>query len=71
MGRHNIVYKDNMAFEILTEIGAHNFQNKDGSINQQVLGMYVNDWSGDRVLQREGKFLICKTIEEAQYEELG
>ncbi len=42
------------------------FQNKDGSINQQVLGMYVNDWDGDRVLQREGKFLICKTIEEAQ-----
>ena len=42
------------------------FQNKDGSINQQVLGMYVNDLDGDRVLQREGKLLICRTIEEAQ-----
>ena len=63
---YNIVYKDGLAFEILNEISAHMFQNRDGSVNQQVLGMYVNDWNGDRVLQREGKFLICKTIEEAQ-----
>mgnify|MGYP001475448401 FL=1 len=63
---YNIIYKDNQAFEILKEISAHMFANKDGSINQQVLGMYVNDWDGDRVLQREGKFLICRTIEEAQ-----
>ena len=63
---YNIVYKDGLAFEILKEISAHMFQNRDGSINQQVLGMYVNDWNGDRVLQREGKLLICRTIEEAQ-----
>ena len=63
---YNIIYKDNQAFEILKEISAHMFANRDGSINQQVLGMYVNDWGGDRVLQREGKFLICRTIEEAQ-----
>ena len=47
------------------------FTNKNGSINQQVLGMYVHNYNGDKVLQREGKFLICKTVEEAQYEELG
>lgn len=63
---YNIVYKDGLAFEILKEISAHMFANKDGSINQQVLGMYVNDWDGDRVLQREDKFLICRTVEEAQ-----
>lgn len=63
---YNIVYKDGLAFEILKEISAHMFANKDGSINQQILGMYVNDWDGDRVLQRKGKFLICRTIEEAQ-----
>tara|TARA_R110001592_G_scaffold176793_1_gene416857 strand:- start:3989 stop:4192 length:204 start_codon:yes stop_codon:yes gene_type:complete len=62
---YNIIYKDGLAFEILKEINAHMFQNKDDSINQQVLGMYVNDWGGDRVLQREDKFLICKQIEEA------
>ena len=63
---YNIIYKEGLAFEILKEISDHMFQNKNGSINQQVLGMYVNDWDGDRVLQREGKFLICRTIEEAQ-----
>jgi len=63
---YNIIYKDGLAFEILKEISAHMFTNRDGSINQQVLGMYVNDWDGDRVLQREDKFLICRTIEEAQ-----
>tara|TARA_B100000768_G_scaffold177037_1_gene190652 strand:+ start:514 stop:717 length:204 start_codon:yes stop_codon:yes gene_type:complete len=63
---YNIIYKDDLAYEILQEVSAHMFVNKDGSINQQVLGMYVNDLDGDRVLQREGKFLICRTIEEAQ-----
>jgi hypothetical protein len=63
---YNIIYKDGLAFEILKEISAHMFTNKDGSINQQVLGMYVNEWDGDRVLQREDKFLICRTVEEAQ-----
>ena len=66
MVSHNIIYREDEALEILKEISIHMFQNKDGSINQQVLGMYVNDLDGDRVLQREGKFLICKTIEEAQ-----
>jgi hypothetical protein len=63
---YNIIYKEGLAFEILKEISAHMFQNKNGSINQQVLGMYVNELGGDRVLQRNGKFLICRTIEEAQ-----
>lgn len=62
---YNIIYKEGLAFEILKEISAHMFQNKNGSINQQVLGMYVNELDGDRVLQRNGKFLICRTIEEA------
>jgi len=63
---YNIVYYENLAFEILTEIAIHNFLNKDKSVNQQVLGMYVNDWGADRVLQKDNKFLICKQIEEAQ-----
>ena len=66
MVSHNIIYREDEALEILKEISIHMFQNKDGSINQQVLGMYVNDLDGDRVLQREGKLLICRTIEEAQ-----
>ena len=55
---YNIIYKDDNAYKIIREIPIHNFQNKDGSVHQQVLGMYVNDYQADRVLQREGKFLI-------------
>ena len=65
-----LITKGDILYEIVKSVNAHMFTNKDGSINQQVLGMYVNDHDCDRVLQREGKFLICKTVEETQYEEL-
>ena len=61
----NIIYRVNEALEILHEINAHMFQNRDGSINQQVLGMYVHEWRADRVVMKNNKLLICKTIEEA------
>ena len=61
-----LINKDGVLYEIISAIPAHMFTNKDKTINQQVLGMYVNDHKADRVLQREGKFLICKQIEEAQ-----
>ena len=61
----NIIYRDNEALDILHEINAHMFQNRDGSINQQVLGMYVHEWRADRVVMKNNKLLICKTIEEA------
>ena len=61
-----LITKDDIMYEIIKTVNAHMFANKDGSINQQVLGMYVHDNNGDRVLQREDKFLICKVVEEAQ-----
>ena len=62
---YNIIYKDGLAFEILNEISAHMFQNRDGSINQRILGMYVHELGGDRVVMRDNKLLICKIIEDA------
>tara|TARA_R110002167_G_scaffold10486_1_gene48035 strand:+ start:128 stop:340 length:213 start_codon:yes stop_codon:yes gene_type:complete len=66
-----LITKGEEMYEIIKSINAHMFANKNGSINQQVLGIYVHEQGGDKVLQREGKFLICKTIEETAYEELG
>ena len=63
---YNIVYYENEAYEILTKVSVSSFMNKNKTINEQVLGMYVNDWGGNRVLQKENKFLICKQIEEAK-----
>ena len=61
----NIIYRDNEALEILHEINAHMFQNRDGSKKPQVLGLYVHEWGADRVVMKNNKLLICKTIEEA------
>jgi hypothetical protein len=61
----NIVYNGDIAYKILDITSVHNFTNKDGNINRQVLGMYVHEKGGDHVLQRQDKFLICETIEEA------
>jgi|TARA_B100001094_G_C18176304_1_gene798079 hypothetical protein len=63
--RCNIIYKNNIAYEILDVIGIHHFLNGDDSINKQVLGLYVHEIEGDHVLQRDNDFLICNEIEEA------
>jgi hypothetical protein len=61
-----LIAKDNKMYEIINTLPPHMFANKDGNVNQQVLGMYVNNHKADRVLQRDGKFLICKEVEEAK-----
>ena len=61
---YNIIYKDDNAYKIIREIPIHNFQNKDGSVHQQVLGMFVHELNCDRVFRENNHFLICKKIAE-------
>jgi hypothetical protein len=61
----NIVYNDNIAYKVLDIISIEHFLNKNKTVNKQVLGLYVHEKGGDHVLQRQNKFLICETIEEA------
>ena len=61
---YNVIYKNDNAYKIIEEISIHNFLNSDNSINQRVLGLYVNKLNCDHVLQRENKFLICQTIQD-------
>ena len=61
----NIVYSDNIAYIVLDIISIEHFLNKNKTVNKQVLGLYVHEKGGDHVLQRQNKFLICETIEEA------
>ena len=62
---YNIVYKDNNAYQVINEVHVHNFLNSNNTVNQKVLGLYVNELGCNHVLQREGKFLICKVIQDA------
>ena len=61
-----IINFDNELYEIIDSVNQHMFHNKNGTVNQKVLGLYVHEVNGDRVLAKENKFLICKKIEEAQ-----
>ena len=61
----NVIIKDGESYEIIDQVNASMFQNKDGNINQQVLGMYVHNLGCERVVQRDNKLLILKLIEEA------
>lgn len=61
----NIIYKGNEAYQILDIIGIHHFINSDDTVNKQVLGLYVHEIGGSKVLQRDNDFLICNEIEEA------
>lgn len=61
----NIIYNGDKAYQIIDEIAIHHFLNKNGDVNRQVLGMYVNEKRGNHVLQRNDKFLICNEIEDA------
>ena len=63
---YNIIYYENDAYEVIHDIAVHMFQNKNGTVNQKVIGMYVHELKADKVLQKDNKFLICKKIEEAQ-----
>ena len=65
----NIIIRDNTPYNILNIISRSAFIDKNGSINKKVLGLYVNQWKADRVLETEGKFLICKIVEDAQTED--
>lgn len=62
----NIIYKGNEAFIIIDVIAKHMFENSNGSINQRILGLYVHEKGGDRVLSRNNKLLICQRIQEAE-----
>ena len=61
----NLITKDGNLYEILETIPRSNFTNKDGSLNGKVIGMYVKEINADRVLEKEGKLLICQLIEDA------
>ncbi len=65
MMNRELITKEGIMYEIINTINTHQFTNKDGNLNQQVLGMYVHENGGDRVLQRDSMLLICKQIEEA------
>jgi len=51
-------------------MGEHNFQNKDGSINMDVLKLWRDHLDCDHVLRNNNRFLLVETLEEIEFEEI-
>jgi hypothetical protein len=63
------LYKHNdKLYLVIRIIPEHNFQNKDGSINMDVLKAWRDYLGGDHVLKQHNKYLIVETIQEIEYE---
>jgi hypothetical protein len=64
----NSIYVGDVMLEILREFNPNYFVTDKNSnvVNQKLLGIWVDHLDGDRVIHTNDKFLICRTIEEAQ-----
>ena len=62
---YNVIGNGDNLYHIIREIPIHNFLNSNKTVNQKVLGLYVKELDCDHVLQKDDKFLICRTVEEA------
>lgn len=64
------IIRNNIPYDILYRFNTSSFQNRDGNINKKVLGMFVAEVKADKVMEVNGKLLICKTVEDANIESI-
>jgi hypothetical protein len=64
------LFKHNDKFYVIIRAMAfHNFENKDGSINMDVLKTWRDHLGCDHVLKHNEKFLLVQTIQDAEIDE--
>ena len=64
----NAIHVGDDLLEILREFNpSYFFTDKNSNrVNEKLLGLWVDHLNGDRVINKDNKFFICRTIEEAQ-----
>lgn len=62
------IIRENIPYDILYRFHKSLFQNRDGTLNKKVLGMFVAEVGADKVMEVNRQLLICKTVEDAQIE---
>jgi hypothetical protein len=60
---------DDKLYLVIRSIPEHNFKNKDGSFNLDVLKVWRDYLGGDHVLKQNNYYLIVETIQEIEYED--
>ena len=53
-------------YQIIRKIAIHNFTDKDGKVNLDVLKEYRNFLGGDHVLSFQNEYWICQTVQDAE-----
>jgi hypothetical protein len=68
---YNLVNINNDLLQVIRDFNPSYFV-KDGEnkINQKFLGAWVAYLGGDRVVRQDNRILICRTIEEPEWEEI-
>ena len=56
-------------YVIIRDMALHNFENKDGNINMEVLKAWRDHLGCDHVLRHNERFLIAQTIQDAIIED--
>lgn len=63
--KHNDTY-----YKILRDMPSHNFMDKNGTVQMEILKAW-RDWLGaDHVLRVQDRYLMCETIPEIDFEEI-
>lgn len=66
---YNLIRVNDDLFQIVREFKPSYFltdPKRPNWINQKLLGLWVHHLDCDKVLRRDGKLLICRTIEDAK-----
>jgi hypothetical protein len=56
-------------YVVVREVPTHNFENKDSSINMEVLKAWRDHMGCDHVIKHNERFLLVQTIQEAEIDE--
>jgi len=72
MNYYNLVNVGDDLLQVIRDFNPSYFVTDKNSdqINQQLLGAWVHHLGGDRAVRKDNRLLICRTIEEIEYEEI-
>ena len=56
-------------YVVVRNVPIHNFENKDGSINMEVLKTWRDHVGCDHVIKHNDHYLLVQTIQEAEIDE--
>ena len=72
MNYYNLITVGDVLLQIIRDFNPMYFVTDKSSneMNQKLIGMWVQHLEGDRVVRQDDRILICRTVEEPEWEEI-